>query len=156
MEQSDAKKLTEAFRKLNKQLRSMGDFAHTKHGLTMLESKAMEGMCEMEEEGGSAITPSRLSRHMGMQAPIISPILTTLERKGNITRRPDPDDRRSVVINLTQSGRETALTILARRQQMLESFVKSLGQRDTAELIRIISKMEEFLGQEHMSRMGEE
>lgn len=52
-------------------------------------------------------TPSTaLGPKMGMEATSLSRILKTMEKKGLIERRPNPDDGRGVIISLTEFGRE--------------------------------------------------
>ena len=55
------------------------------------------------EEG----TPSTsLGPKMGMEATSLSRILKTMEQRGLIERKPNPDDGRGVLIFLTEFGRE--------------------------------------------------
>lgn len=55
------------------------------------------------EEG----TPSTsLGPKMGMEATSLSRILKTMEERGLIQRKPNPNDGRSVLIHLTEFGRE--------------------------------------------------
>ena len=55
------------------------------------------------EEG----TPSTaLGPRMGMEATSLSRILKSMEEKGFIERKPNPNDGRSVLIHLTELGRE--------------------------------------------------
>ncbi|MCK0178215.1 MarR family transcriptional regulator [Flavobacteriaceae bacterium S0862] len=52
-------------------------------------------------------TPSTaLGPKMGMEATSLSRILKTMEERGVIERRPNPQDGRSVLIHLTEFGRE--------------------------------------------------
>ncbi|GAA4884945.1 MarR family transcriptional regulator [Flaviramulus aquimarinus] len=52
-------------------------------------------------------TPSTaLGPKMGMEATSLSRILKTMESKGLIERKPNPDDGRGVIIHLTEFGKE--------------------------------------------------
>lgn len=52
-------------------------------------------------------TPSTaLGPKMGMEATSLSRILKTMEKRGLIERQPNPKDGRSVLIHLTEFGRE--------------------------------------------------
>ncbi|GGH39290.1 MarR family transcriptional regulator [Mangrovimonas yunxiaonensis] len=52
-------------------------------------------------------TPSTsLGPKMGMEATSLSRILKTMETRGLIERRPNPEDGRGVLIHLTEFGRE--------------------------------------------------
>ena len=52
-------------------------------------------------------TPSTaLGPMMGMEATSLSRILKSMEQKGLIERKPNPDDGRGVIVHLTPFGRE--------------------------------------------------
>ncbi|WP_194767177.1 MarR family winged helix-turn-helix transcriptional regulator [Tamlana sp. I1] len=52
-------------------------------------------------------TPSTaLGPKMGMEATSLSRILKSMEIKGLINRKPNPEDGRGVIISLTENGRE--------------------------------------------------
>lgn len=64
-------------------------------GLTLLS---------IDQEKGTPSTS--LGPKMGMEATSLSRILKTMEKRGLIERRPNPEDGRSVLIYLTDFGRE--------------------------------------------------
>ncbi|WP_445957965.1 MarR family winged helix-turn-helix transcriptional regulator [Yeosuana sp.] len=64
-------------------------------GLTLLS---------IDQEKGTPSTA--LGPKMGMEATSLSRILKTMEKRGLIERRSNPDDGRSVLIHLTDFGRE--------------------------------------------------
>jgi DNA-binding MarR family transcriptional regulator len=64
-------------------------------GLTLLS---------IDQEKGTPSTA--LGPIMGMEATSLSRILKTMEKRGLIERRANPDDGRSVLIHLTDFGRE--------------------------------------------------
>ncbi len=61
-------------------------------------------LLSIDPEKGTASTA--LGPKMGMEATSLSRILKTMEKKGLIERRPNPEDGRGVIINLTDFGRE--------------------------------------------------
>lgn len=64
-------------------------------GLTLLS---------IDQEKGTPSTA--LGPKMGIEATSLSRILKTMEQRGLIERHPNPDDGRSVLIHLTDFGRE--------------------------------------------------
>ena len=54
------------------------------------------------------LTPSQLASSMKTTTGRVSTLLSALEKKGQITRESDPDDRRVVHVNLTEAGMERA------------------------------------------------
>ena len=92
-----------------------------------------------EHEGN--VIPSDISNTMGITSARIAAALNSLERKGLILRRIDVEDRRRILIDLTDAGREQ----VHKQKQMMMSFVTNmleyLGEYDAKEYIRILKKL---------------
>ena len=74
-------------------------------------------------------TPSTaLGPRMGMEGTSLSRLLNTMEERGYIERRPNPDDGRGVLIFLTEQGKEkrdlSKKTVLDFNNGLLESIEK--------------------------------
>jgi DNA-binding MarR family transcriptional regulator len=54
-----------------------------------------------EEKRGRAIGPKALGRYLALSSASITSMIDRLARRGLVERRPDPDDRRAVVVTLT-------------------------------------------------------
>ena len=52
------------------------------------------------------LTPTRLGRSLMLSSAGVTSRVDRLERRGLVMRRPDPDDRRGVLIELTAAGAE--------------------------------------------------
>ncbi|RIA10146.1 DNA-binding MarR family transcriptional regulator [Flavobacteriaceae bacterium MAR_2010_72] len=61
-------------------------------------------LLSIDQEQGTPSTS--LGPKMGMEATSLSRTLKTMEEKGLIERRPNPDDGRGVIIHLTDFGKE--------------------------------------------------
>lgn len=72
-----------------------------KFGSTMATGMTL---LNIDQEKGTPSTA--LGPKMGMEATSLSRILKVMEKKGLIERRPNPDDGRSVLIHLTEFGKE--------------------------------------------------
>lgn len=83
----------------------------SKHDSTMAVAFVL---LNIDYENGTPSTA--LGPQMGMEATSLSRILKSMEEKGAIYREPNPDDGRSVLIKLTQLGKEkrevSKLTVL--------------------------------------------
>jgi len=61
---------------------------------------------------GDGITAGELGERVHLDGSTLTGILDRMERSGYVERRPNPADRRSVLINLTGKGHEVAPRIL--------------------------------------------
>lgn len=61
-----------------------------------------------------AVTPSAMAGHLGISTASTTKLLDRLERGGHIVRRPHPDDRRSLVIEVTDETRRAARDTVGR------------------------------------------
>ena len=75
-------------------------------GLTGSEINALANLAD-----GRSRSVSELGRAAGTRPTTLTSVLDRLERRGHITRSPRPGDRRGVLIELTPSGRQAAVTI---------------------------------------------
>jgi DNA-binding MarR family transcriptional regulator len=64
--------------------------------------------CLYDRDGQSA---SELAKGIGYPATSFTPVLDALEMAGLIKRRPDPYDRRGIIIELTPKGQDYKLHI---------------------------------------------
>ncbi len=65
------------------------------------------------------ITPKELARFLGFPMPTLSTHLKRLEARGDVARRPNPDDGRSVLLTLTEEGRRSVAEARPRLEQSL-------------------------------------
>ena len=75
----------------------------------------------------------------------VSTLLSALEKKGQITRESDPDDRRVVHVNLTEAGRERAER---QRESMREAICwifSQMGERRTREFVDLLSEFSTYM-----------
>lgn len=92
-----------------------------------------------------ALTVTELSNLLRITPAGVTHLLNPLEELECITRRPDPHDRRVVLVGLTEKGQTIADGLLAEAQAKLSGLVEHLGEADTQTLIRLLTKMIEFL-----------
>jgi DNA-binding MarR family transcriptional regulator len=76
------------------------------------------------------ITPGQLARSEHVQPPSMTRLLERLESKGFIERTPHPDDRRQVLISMTDAGREYSRRIREARAAWLSAHLERLDEAD--------------------------
>ena len=84
----------------------LDDAAAARMGLNRTDHRAMDVL-----ERESPITPSRLAELCGLSRGAVTTVIDRLERAGYARRTPDPEDRRSVLVEMTPEARERAMGI---------------------------------------------
>ncbi|AEB11786.1 MarR family winged helix-turn-helix transcriptional regulator [Marinithermus hydrothermalis] len=90
----------------------LSQLGYTLMRLLLTEAKeifAQEGLSRLQAEVLKLVAeginlPSRLAEHLEVQPSQISHLLASLEEAGLIERRLDPQDRRRVLLTLTENG----------------------------------------------------
>ena len=91
------------------------------------------------------LTPSQLASSMKTTTGRVSTLLSALEKKGQITRESDPDDRRVVHVNLTEAGRERAER---QRESMREAICwifSQMGERRAREFVELTEEFTTYM-----------
>lgn len=92
-----------------------------------------------EHEGN--VIPSDISNAMGITSARIAAVLNSLERKGLISRRIDLEDRRRILIDLNDAGRDYVHKQNQVRISFIVNMFQYLGEDDAKEYIRIMKKL---------------
>jgi DNA-binding MarR family transcriptional regulator len=110
-----------------------------------LERSAVLVLARLDDEG--AIRPSDLARLVGVEPSTITRQVQDLERRALVSKRPDPSDGRSCVVQLTEAGHETLLRYRAARRQVLEQAMAAWDPDDLATFADGLDRfVEGFLG----------
>ncbi len=64
-------------------------------------------------QDGRAMTQTALAQQAAVEQPTMANTLARMERDGLVSRSPDPNDKRSALVRLTELGRERADQALA-------------------------------------------
>jgi MarR family transcriptional regulator, organic hydroperoxide resistance regulator len=92
-------------------------------------------------------TQVELAKSLEVEPPTVSRMIDALDRRGLVTRRPAPGDRRAVVIELTQSGRELQADFENIWLELGQRTVASLSATDQKELCRLLQEITKNLVQ---------
>ena len=87
------------------------------------------------------IPQKELTARLRIQPGSASDVLAKMEGMGLITRAPNRLDQRTSDVSLTQRGEMEARTAIAQRRQRHREMFACLDQREKAELLRIMEKI---------------
>jgi MarR family transcriptional regulator, organic hydroperoxide resistance regulator len=88
-------------------------------------------------------TQVRLASHAAMDVMTVSKIVRTLEQKDLITRTEDPSDTRAKLLNITQKGKQLAVSAIERVENADGLFFETLGKVNQPiflSLLQVLSK----------------
>jgi DNA-binding MarR family transcriptional regulator len=86
---------------------------------------------------------SELSDHLGIAARSTTEVVDALESQDLVGRRPDPDDRRATLVEVTGHGSSVLEAIRAARGTEAGRTFGRLSQADRADLARILRKLQD-------------
>lgn len=88
--------------------------------------------------------PSELAAAMNTSTARIAMALKSLESKGLIQRRIDKEDRRKVIVSLTEEGNTLVLGDREEMRDRMVRILRELGEEDASEYVRIIERITEI------------
>lgn len=141
--------LVERIQKLARYLeRSMGETAK-EFGLTMQDWELLGALRRVGPP--YRLSPSRLADDLMLSSGAMTARLDRLERAGLVRRKPDPDDRRAVRVELTEKGRQTwgaAVDVQAEKERRIAAAALNDKEKDVlnAHLRRLMRSFEATAG----------
>lgn len=103
---------------------------------------------------GEPITPTELSRELDLTTARVANILNSLERKDYVQRTHDSQDRRRVLVTVTEKGLRLAEDHRDRVLQQLATVLDWLGEEDAQECFRLLKRILQ-LSQERTGKTDE-
>ena len=111
-------------------------------GLTLNQNKLMMILARHP-----FLHPSQAAESLNCDRPTVSVIIRNLEKKGWVTRQPDPENRRHVRIVLTDSGRDKTKETLAWGRQFKGDFdpMQTFSDDAAAPLKQGLEKINDYI-----------
>lgn len=87
------------------------------------------------------VLPGDISNKMNISSARVAAALNSLEKKEFVTRQIDPNDRRKILVAITDKGKEFSLSIEKNILNEVQETLENIGEEDANELVRIVKKM---------------
>jgi MarR family transcriptional regulator, organic hydroperoxide resistance regulator len=94
--------------------------------------------------GKNKVTSGELSEYLDLSTPRVASALNSLSKKGFIKRKKDEQDKRVVIVNITESGKSFVKEEHEEAMGALEKILEKLGEQDAREFVRITKKIQEI------------
>jgi DNA-binding MarR family transcriptional regulator len=130
--------LAEAFRGVARQLRHQTQRTLAPWEVTPSQARAL-GV--LTRHGPMRL--GTLSEYLRIVPRSATEVVDALEEARLVERRPDPDDRRAILVALTSHGKEVAAGIRAARAAEAEGFFARLDEADRTSLARILRTLQD-------------
>lgn len=114
--------------------------------LKPFEAAVLHTVLAHSEEGDKAF-PSHIGESLGFSRSFVAQILTHLEQKEYISRSTQKSDRRMSEVVLTEKGRLLMNTAHNGFRSTISKLVEGLGEADSIELLRLIRRSADIMGE---------
>mgnify|MGYP001623963065 FL=1 len=101
-----------------------------------------------EKTGEDKILLSKLRERINLAPSTVTPIITSLEKKGLINRIIDKNDRRNIFIGLSKKALKEASFAKQELKNNIYGYIEYMGKEDTQEFIRLIEKTNNYFKKE--------
>ncbi|MEU8620842.1 MarR family winged helix-turn-helix transcriptional regulator [Streptomyces sp. NPDC048623] len=91
------------------------------------------------------VRQSVLIRELDLDPSTVTKMLQRLEQSGHVRRRPDPDDRRAVLVEATEEGEALRARVEEVWCSLEEHSLTGLTPAERTELTRLLARLEENL-----------
>ena len=98
---------------------------------------------------GGDVLPGEISQEMCVSSARVAAALNGLEDKGLITRRIDRNDRRKILVGVTEEGKAYAERQNRAVTEKAAELLELLGERDAREYVRITGRLAETMKEEN-------
>jgi DNA-binding MarR family transcriptional regulator len=120
-------------------LRPKLDATHDRSGLT---GEHFDVLASLRRAGAPyELTPTQLYREMMLSSGAMTNRIDRLESDGLVQRRPDPTDRRGVIVSLTKKGHKLIDKALDAHLDNERTLLRALSKSERAELSALLSKL---------------
>jgi DNA-binding MarR family transcriptional regulator len=93
-------------------------------------------------EAPKMVKPSHLAETFGTTRGNVSHCLSSLEGKGLLQRKIDPEDARAFLLALKPQGKRAAVRVIAALDKLQKGFEGEIGKTALGEMLRAIRKLE--------------
>ncbi len=112
--------------------------AMRRHGLS---PAARQALMVLDGRGGP-MSPGAVAGLLLVTPASITSLFDTLERRGLVTRRPDPDDRRRVQVEVTEAGRVLVDQFVPEAVALSAAVMAGLTEPERSTLVRLLAKVQ--------------
>lgn len=105
---------------------------------------------------GEPTSPKNLAETLNLSSARIAGVLGSLEKKGQVIRSMDPNDRRRINVTLTDCGKKIANAEKREMRDKMIQVFKLMGEEDTRKFIELTAKFVNYSRKLSMEEEGDQ
>ena len=94
---------------------------------------------------GEPLSPTEIARRLIVTTASITSLLDTLQRRGLVERRPDPDDRRRLLITITPAARDLVRRYVPEIVALQASVMRDIPEEDRRQFAAVLTRIREAI-----------
>lgn len=120
----------------------------TRESMSMGENELLVLRYLLKASGeGRSVSPSELTRYLGVSTASMTAIIDRLEKSGHVTRVPHPSDRRSILVVATaESDREVRATLGKMHERMMAAVI-DMTPEESEIVIACLARLQDAVDQ---------
>jgi DNA-binding MarR family transcriptional regulator len=120
----------------------------TRESMAMGENELLVLRYLLKASGeGRSVSPSELTRYLGVSTASTTAIIDRLEKSGHVTRVPHPSDRRSIHIVATAASDAEVRATLGKMHERMMGAVLDMTPEESAIVIACLSRLQDAVDQ---------
>ena len=122
--------------------------AGAKHGgydVSIAELELLRVIRENKIEAENNACIADIQHHLHISKAGVSKMLGVLEEKGYLNRDVDKNNRRNLIITITDKGRDVADTLTKDTDESLAKIIRQLGADETEQFVQYVNKFVEAM-----------
>jgi len=109
--------------------------------LSMAEVALMKDIQDNTVDSANNANITDIQNHLHISKAGVSKMLGVLEKKGYINRDIDKNNRRNLIITLTQKGHDAVNNLYRESDEQLTKIIRQLGEADTKKFVKYVNKL---------------
>ena len=122
----------------------LGELQRRRRPYADLSPAAFQILAIIEGEG-APLPPSVIGERMLMTSGTMTSLLDTLTRRGLVRRTAHPDDRRMLLVDITDAGRQVVDVVLPVTHRITKEIFADLSETERERLTRLLGRVQERL-----------
>jgi DNA-binding MarR family transcriptional regulator len=97
------------------------------------------------EGAGEPLSPTEIARRLIISTASVSSLLDTLERRELVERRPDPNDRRGLLIAITPAAQRLVQQYVPQIVALQAAVMQDIDEHDRQQVIAVLRRIRQAI-----------